>query len=193
MRLFFALWPPPWAAEQLAALATASARKFGGRATRPETLHMTLAFLGEVGAERLPLLVATARTVKARRFVLSVDGLYYWSDKQLLWAGCSSPPPALGELSDALRDALGRAGYAYDGQNRTLTPHLTLVRKIPKTSEPIEHAATTRIAWRCDGFSLVCSRPSGGGSLYETIAVFPGADRESSPIGPLNGIPRNQR
>lgn len=173
MRLFFALWLPPSAAGQLAALAAASARKFGGRATLPETLHLTLAFLGEVRAERLPLLLATARTVKARRFALSVDTLGYWSDKRLLWAGCSSPAPAFGELADALRDVLGRAGYTYDGQNRKLTPHLTLVRKIPKTSGPIEHAPIETVSWNCDGFALVCSRPSGNGSLYETIAEFP--------------------
>ena len=181
MRLFFALWPPPGAIEQLARVAAASARKFGGRATRPETLHLTLAFLGEVRAERLPLLVATARTVKARRFALSVDTLDYWSDKRLLWAGCSAPAPALGELADALRDALSQAGYAYAGQNRGLTAHLTLVRKIPRSSEPIERVAIETIAWHCEGFALVCSRPSGDGSFYTTIADFPCADRELAP------------
>ena len=181
MRLFLALWPPPGAIEQLARVAAASARKFGGRATQPETLHLTLAFLGEVHAERLPLLVATARTVTPRRFALSVDTLDYWSDKRLLWAGCSAPAPALDELADALRDALSQAGYAYAGQNRGLTAHLTLVRKIPKSSEPIERVAIETIAWHCEGFALVCSRPSGDGSLYATIADFPCADRELAP------------
>lgn len=53
MRLFFALWPSPAAAERLASAATDAAARLGGRPTRLETLHLTLAFLGEVADERV--------------------------------------------------------------------------------------------------------------------------------------------
>ena len=55
--VFFALWPDAAAAD-LARIAGEAARLCGGRATRQETLHLTLAFLGNLGVDRLPALAA---------------------------------------------------------------------------------------------------------------------------------------
>ena len=52
MRLFFALWPPEDLSRALADGAEALARRFGGKPARRETIHLTLAFLGEVDAAR---------------------------------------------------------------------------------------------------------------------------------------------
>src|SRR3546814_10607201 len=45
-RLFFALWPGPALAATLAHWAAQAQAACGGRAMRPDTLHLTLAFLG---------------------------------------------------------------------------------------------------------------------------------------------------
>lgn len=173
MRLFFALWPPPPVAARLAAVADSSAREFGGRPTRLETIHLTLAFLGEVPEERLPLLMQSAATIAADPFVLTVDCLGYWSHKQLLWAGSSSPSPALAALASDLRTALSDAGFVIADEQRALTPHITLVRKIPRVSAPDAIAAIDPIGWRCSGLALVRSRLSPDGSRYQTIRAFP--------------------
>ena len=73
MRLFFALWPPLEVAEQLAGVARAVAQQFGGKPTRQETLHLTLAFLGEVPDDRMSLLMQTARRNAGR----GVEGRTY--------------------------------------------------------------------------------------------------------------------
>ena len=74
MRLFFALWPSLTAAEKLAATATEAARRIGGRATRRETLHLTLAFLGEVADEHVPHLCGLATGLSAPAFRLETAG-----------------------------------------------------------------------------------------------------------------------
>jgi 2'-5' RNA ligase len=65
-RVFFALWPSPEAARQLAAVAASFAAAAGGRATRLESLHLTLAFLGDVAVDRLPELERAARECAAK-------------------------------------------------------------------------------------------------------------------------------
>jgi len=48
MRLFFALWPPTAAAEQLTDIANSISKQLGGKPTRQDTVHLTLAFLADV-------------------------------------------------------------------------------------------------------------------------------------------------
>ena len=141
---------------------------------RQDTLHLTLAFLGEVPEQRLTPLIAVGGTVArvTRPFVLTIDRLDCWSDKRLLWAGMSALPPALGELADTLRSALRDAGYAPDGGDRALSAHITLVRKLDLSSAPFTFAADAAIDWRCRGFTLARSRLSNDGSRYERIAEF---------------------
>ena len=136
MRLFFALWPPTEAAEQLSGIAQSAARQFGGKPTRQETIHLTLAFLGEVPEEQLPLLEQTARIVRAAPFMLNIDCLGYWRRNHLLWAGSDSPCIALAELVENLQSALTDAGFTVADRDRTFTPHITLIRKVPEAREP---------------------------------------------------------
>ena len=172
MRLFFALWPPAPVAHRLGALAADGARRYGGKPTRPDTLHLTLLFLGEVAEDRLEWLIEAARTVHARSFALTIDGLGYWPHNHLLWAGSSTPAPALIELVARLRRALRDAGFAEEDPARDFAAHITLVRKTPKLSEPFSRATTEAIDWPVTQFSLVESRRSHAGATYRHVAVF---------------------
>lgn len=51
MRLFYALWPAPTLATSLASWAEQACPATGGRIMRTETLHLTLAFLGNIDME----------------------------------------------------------------------------------------------------------------------------------------------
>ena len=177
MRLFFALWPPVGAARKLARIALAAASTLGGKATRQNTIHLTLAFLGEIEEAKLPLLIQTAEGLHAAPFSVEVDRLGYWRHNQLLWAGSASPSAPLNELVDTLRDALAKAGFHVDGEQRRFIPHLTLVRKLPEPSipaaRPIELPEIDPVRWRCTRFVLVRSQTADGGPSYEILADFP--------------------
>ncbi|PKO38038.1 MAG: RNA 2',3'-cyclic phosphodiesterase [Betaproteobacteria bacterium HGW-Betaproteobacteria-6] len=175
-RVFFALWPAPEVAERLGDIAEAAAQTFGGRATRRDTIHLTLAFLGNVPETRLPELSAAAASVGVEPFVINVDQLGFWSHNHLLWAGCKLPSPALDALSSQLRKALARAGFRVGGEGRDFVPHVTLVRRVPEASAPSECRALQSIQpliWRNERFVLVRSTLSELGSSYRIIDEFP--------------------
>jgi len=173
MRLFFALWPPTEVAEQLAEVARAVALQFGGKPTRQETLHLTLAFLGEVSDEQLTLVAQTAQRIHIAPLALNIDRLGYWPRKQLLWAGETAPNAALGEFGDALQRALSEAGFALPGRRTIFSPHITLVRDLPEAREASPPTAIAAISWPCPSFALIRSQRSDAGSFYETVAEFP--------------------
>jgi len=172
MRLFFALWPPTEVAEQLCAIARSAAKRFGGKPTRQETIHLTLAFMGDVPEEQLPRLIQGAQTLRAAPFELGLDGLGYWQHNHLLWVGSSSTCMALVELNEKLQMALIESGFALAGRERIFTPHITLIRKLPETDVPLPLPAIDTINWPCSGFSLVRSQLSDAGSSYQNISSF---------------------
>jgi len=169
-RVFFALWPPPEVARKLAAVADSFAQCAGGRPTREATVHLTLAFIGDVPLERLPDLERAARNVRAEAFDLTLDQFGLWHHNRIFWAGCSAVPPALIELASALSAALQAAGFDVADARRTFTPHMTLVRKVKALEMPLPPGQT--LPWRCTKFVLVRSQLSASGSSYQTLAEF---------------------
>jgi 2'-5' RNA ligase len=170
-RVFFALWPPAAGAERLGGIARATAAAHGGRATRAETIHLTLAFVGDVAEASLPALVDAAAGVRGQPFDLCLDRLGFWTHNRLCWAGASAPPAALAELAHGLRAALHAAGFAVERERGAFVPHVTLVRKVGTAvpAQPIRPA----VAWPCAAFVLVRSRLSAGGSAYQELHEFP--------------------
>ncbi|PKO88377.1 MAG: RNA 2',3'-cyclic phosphodiesterase [Betaproteobacteria bacterium HGW-Betaproteobacteria-12] len=174
-RLFFALWPDIELAAGLDAVATAAARRFGGRPTRRETLHLTLAFLGDIAISEVPALIDAGRHVVASPFELNIDRLGFWRHNRLLWAGCA-PIAGLDRLIAQLQAALAAAGYPLAIRQHSFTPHLTLVRKLPASTPPGEVGGFPLgqlAAWPCSHFRLVESRLTASGSEYTPIAEFP--------------------
>jgi RNA 2',3'-cyclic 3'-phosphodiesterase len=172
-RLFFALWPSAEAAEQLAGIAGVTAADWGGKPTRRETIHLTLAFLGDVPESIIPGLVAVARRVQAAPFALQIDHLEFWQRQHLLWAGPSAVPAALNALAERLHVELAEAGFGLADARRSFVPHVTLVRKTPLESAPRQLPVISPIAWPVPGFVLVRSRLSAAGPDYQRIAEFP--------------------
>ena len=76
MRMFFASWPPAGVAEALARWAQAARRDCGGRVTRADRIHLTLAFLGEVDPEEAR---ATAAAVRLPACAFSIEQARYWA------------------------------------------------------------------------------------------------------------------
>jgi 2'-5' RNA ligase len=175
-RVFFALWPTPEVADRLGDIARDAALSFGGRATRRDTIHLTLAFLGNVPEVRLPELSAVAATVSVEPFTISLDQLGFWSHNHLLWAGCRTPVVPLGELFGRLRQTLVQAGFRVGGEGRDFAPHVTLVRRVPEASAPSANRplpSITPLHWRNERFVLVRSTLSALGPVYQVIEEFP--------------------
>jgi 2'-5' RNA ligase len=123
-RVFFALWPSPGLASALADVATAAAKRYGGRSSRPDTIHLTLAFLGEVPEAALPTLCALAASIKAPPFELVIDRLGFWPHNQLLWAGCSTTPAPLQDMVLDLQNTLIAAGFTPDLGRPSASPRI---------------------------------------------------------------------
>lgn len=171
-RLFFALWPEPDEAEALAELARQEAGQAGGRATRAETIHLTLAFLGDVAMERLPALqVAAEQMTGLAAFRLQLDRLHYWPHNRLRWLGCCQAPDALRLLAENLRGALIQSGFAVDRGKSGFLPHVTLIRRC---TSPLPDLALQPVrSWMCREFVLVASRLDASGPGYRIIRRFP--------------------
>ena len=168
-RVFFALWPPEEIARQLGGIAAEFAKQAGGRPTRRETIHLTLAFLGDIAVESLPELQRVASELRFAAFDLKLDRFGLWKHNRLLWAGCGSPQ--LIDLANVLQKRLLEAGFSVADAKRPFAPHLTLVRKVARleTALPVAEPLT----WRCDSFALVRSQLSPAGSAYRVLAEFP--------------------
>ncbi len=170
-RVFFALWPSSVNAEALGEIARREAASAGGKPTRPETIHLTLAFIGDVAEARLPALINAAAGVSCSAFSFVIDQLAYWPHNRIRWAGCSQPPPELPALAEALRSRLLAADFAVDRGKSGFLPHLTLLRKCREGVADL--GLSPPLAWQADEFVLVRSQLAAGGSQYRVLQRFP--------------------
>jgi len=163
VRLFFALWPPAATAEALHAWARKAQRNTGGRVTRAETIHLTLAFLGETPPERLDAAIAAARRVRAPRGTLPIERAKWWKHNRIVWVG---PEKTDASLHEALAAELRAEGFALE--KRAFAAHVTLIRKAGEGELP----SVPRVEWPVEGFVLVRSALSAEGPAYERVAEF---------------------
>jgi 2'-5' RNA ligase len=168
VRLFFALWPPAATVAALAAWAAQAQRAAGGRLTRPESIHLTLAFLGEVADDRVGDAVTAARSVRGERHTLAIECAKVWAHNNIAWVGPERTPAALESLVRGLHESLRARGFMLEA--RPFAAHITLIRKARKASRL---PALAVLEWPVDEFTLVRSSLSPKGSSYEIIGRFP--------------------
>ena len=167
-RLFFALWPDQAEREALCAWQPLLHALCGGKAMRPDTLHCTLAFLGEVEAQRLEALTLAAREVAMRPFDLALVAAHYWGHNHIVYAAPAALAPELGELVSGLESALRRHRFRFEP--REYKPHVTLLRHAQWTDTPLPVMLPVR--WRCRDFVLVRSLNDTRGARYEVLCRF---------------------
>ena len=169
LRVFYALWPDAATASQLQAWARIGAPA-SARLMRRDTLHLTLAFVGDVDAARVPELVHIGAQAHWPSFTLNLDRLGHWTHNGIIWAGCSRPPAPLETAADALAARLRAAGF--DMPLRRFAPHVTLARKAEALISGAPMPAV--IDWPVTGGVLVASDRDAGGAHYRTLAAWPG-------------------
>lgn len=106
----------------------------------PGGLHITLAFLGDIAEERLPLVVAAAESASAlhRPLTLRISrGGVFGSGRRprVLWLGVSGDVGELGALRRDLEQALALS-TGYSLEEGRFDPHLTLARSRDPRGDP---------------------------------------------------------
>ncbi|MFD0258220.1 RNA 2',3'-cyclic phosphodiesterase [Kitasatospora indigofera] len=190
MRLFVAVQPPVEAVQELSD-AIAPVRELPGaerlRWTGVESWHLTLAFLGEVPAERLPELegVLTEAVEGHGAHRLRLSGAGRFGDK-VFWAGVEGETWALRRLAEAVAGAA--AGLLGEGDAFRFHPHLTLARAGSAHGqrravrrhavgelEGLEAALAEfrGVEWEAAEVHLMKSELDGGFAHYESVRSWP--------------------
>jgi 2'-5' RNA ligase len=144
----------------------------------PETMHLTLRFIGQTPEERVDAVRRSLRDVRRHAFCLTVAGLglFQRRDDGILWAGVQEES-ALPELKRLVDDAL-RSGAGLDLKNETFSPHLTLSRLKKAPSRELKDAVKAKVA-ECFGempvtsFTLFRSLLRPTGAVHEAVETYP--------------------
>jgi 2'-5' RNA ligase len=185
MRAFVAVVPPWHVVEHL--LDHLEPRRLGGdpgghwRWTRPEQLHLTLAFLPELPARAEEPFVHEVQEWAGRHAPaqLRLTGAGAFPDPtsaRVLWVGvddASAPSADLGRWAHGIRALASRAGARVEG--RSFHPHVTVARARggrPAPASRLVQALDTYVspAWTAEEVCLVAShlgQGPGGTPRYE--------------------------
>ena len=180
MRLFVALDLPAQVREAIVRT-TASLRTEapGARWSKPESLHVTLKFLGEADESLLPQIkLALEHIVSSDAVSLSLRGVGFFPDEKrprVMWCGVTASPN-LPDLAAAIERSLHTMGFKPEG--RPYVPHITLARlnsarnleKLVRAAEPL--ASYDFGAARESEFHLFESVLKPSGPEYKKLATF---------------------
>ncbi len=97
-RLFFAIDLPAEIREQIIHWRATHFPPEAGRPVAADNLHLTLAFLGEVSAEKEKALSLLAGRIRQPGFTLTLDDAGQWLRSRVVWLGMRQPPRGLIQL-----------------------------------------------------------------------------------------------
>jgi 2'-5' RNA ligase len=148
-------------------------------------LHVTLAFLGEQPAQRLPELSGIGADAAARvpAFTLRLRDAGSFGPRRaprVLWVGIGDGRRELGDLNAHLADGLRQSDFPVE--DRPFAPHITLARRresAPASGPPAWPPADARVAsvsTQVIRLSLMHSQLGRGGARYTAVEHFPLAD-----------------
>lgn len=164
----------------------------GGAAVKwvtPESMHVTLLFLGEVGDRELHPVCRAVQEVAAAEppFTLRVSGVGAFPNNRhpkILWAGVSEGVDSLRRLYDDLETRMLDLG-CYRKEERGYTPHLTLGRvRGESDGYALAPELTKKLGW------------DGGRVAVEEVLVYSSTLERDGPVynvigrGELTGLPR---
>jgi 2'-5' RNA ligase len=167
-RVFFALWPNQEERKDFAAQQTSLQQLCGGHAMRSDTLHVTLAFLGEVELHRLEALKLVAQEVEGKSFDLTFDTARYWGHNHIVYAAPDIVPPQLLHLVHDLEQCLSQHHFLFE--KREYKPHVTLLRHAKWDDSPLPEM--NKVVWQARNFALLQSAPDENGANYRVLAKF---------------------
>ena len=179
MRLFIAIELPPEIKQGIMKVQE-QLRTAGANAgwTRPEGIHLTLKFLGEVEESRVDeIRNALASAVGAKdKLRLSIAGSGAFpnaKNPRVLWLGVAGDIEKLSAVQVSVENAM--TGLGFEREERKFSPHLTLARiKFPKPrdnwQQKIESIRDVKLGeFEADRVSLMKSELKREGAVYTEV------------------------
>ncbi|MDZ7851531.1 MAG: RNA 2',3'-cyclic phosphodiesterase [Halomonas sp.] len=164
MRLFLALEPPDSLRKRLGELADLAQAHCGGRRMPDASLHLTLAFLGEVEEERADELFQWVVDMTVPPGEWRLDSWGTFRRPGIVWVGGRSP--ALEQLHASVWDKL--ASFGFSDRPGHFVPHITLLRRARRLET--QDLSEIDLTWPYRRLSLVRSFTENDGARYETLA-----------------------
>ncbi len=181
MRLFVAIELPDEVMRLLGAVRAELDRGFRDIAwVRPEGIHLTLKFLGEVDEDRVPLLADALDAARqgVRPFALKVGRIGAFPDMsrpRVLWAGVDGNG-GLVQLQRSIEEALFKLGF--EKETRPFSAHLTLcrIRSIKEGSRLAALADGLKVRpdaeFMAGSYALIRSVLTPKGAAYSVVKRF---------------------
>ena len=151
----------------------------------PESIHVTLKFLGEVPEERMEQVDGALAGLTWKPFTISVHGVGFFPgarSPRVFWTGMEAPTmQGLTEELDARMERLG-----FDKEKRKFRPHITLARSKTSRIDPSLVAASAKYEERdfgsftADRIYLFQSTMNPGGAVYTKVKEYALEPRSSS-------------
>ncbi|MDH7500824.1 MAG: RNA 2',3'-cyclic phosphodiesterase [candidate division NC10 bacterium] len=149
---------------------------------KPESIHLTLKFLGEVEEERIPQIKRAIQegSEGAGPLMLSLAGMGafpHLRSPRVIWVGVGGEQERLCELQERLERAMERIGFPREG--RPFSPHITLGRMrsgrgSPALMDLVSRKADLKVGTvRAESIELMQSRLHPAGASYSVIESFP--------------------
>jgi 2'-5' RNA ligase len=176
VRAFVAVGLPDRQREILATyLARCSEAAPGLRWVAPESLHVTIRFLGQLPGGVLERLAPSLREVPVEPIEIGLRDLGSFgrsSQARVVWLGVKPGAEALGRLASAVEGACAAVGL--EPEERPYNPHLTLARARERrgSSLPLLPEPPPLPVWTAAGFELYQSRLGRGGAVYSVLERF---------------------
>ena len=154
------------------------------RWTRPDSIHLTLQFLGDVPPDQIEAVAGALRAACAGRapfaFELAGAGVFPNVNRpRVVWVGVVEPSGALAALQQRVGQALAPLGFP--PEERGFTPHLTIGRAA-RDAGPRDLAALGALVARAgigslgrvdvDHVNLMKSDLKPDGAVYTPLAVI---------------------
>lgn len=140
----------------------------------PEKLHLTLVFLGQTDASRVPVLIEALGGVSPMHAPFRVmtgdaGGRVAGRGTGVAWLRLADGGHELAQLSIDIDDAIG--SQVYDAQNAP-RPHLTVARGASNAAlaDLRNSVRSIRLSWTIDRIVLFRSHTDPGGSRYEELS-----------------------
>ncbi len=183
IRLFVAIELPDEVQERLAGLCAGVP---GAKWVKPENIHLTLRFIGEVPEDRFQDIDAALGQIRAPGFEVALDGVGCFPPRgraRVLWAGVTKNG-ALAHLYDKVESALVRTGLEPEG--RKFSPHVTLARLKDAPMGRVhgfvaQNALFQAAPFPVHSFTLFSSFLSQSGAIHRAEASYPLAVAETEP------------
>jgi RNA 2',3'-cyclic 3'-phosphodiesterase len=175
-RLFIALTLPSAVRDALLALVQPLP---GVSWTRPEQLHVTLRFLGDLPTVGSAEMIARLSAIRVAPFILPLETVGAFPPKRaprVIWVGTGSGHPRLFQLRQRVDDALIASGIEVDV--RTFHPHITVARCADNAAAAVghwlhAHRDFAAPSFRVESFDLYASDLRPSGAVHTLKQSFP--------------------